>query len=107
MVMLEKIDDVIDVENELKETISRKEILEKYYSLDPEIIENPLLREFVQDRNKAKMLLNGYSVELKQYMDSLQKKAAKLHSMITEQNAKMKYIDSKIIEQHIKLEGLS
>lgn len=93
---------VIDVEDE---TISRKEILEHYYSLDPETITNELLKEFVQDRRKAKIILDGHSVELKQYLDALQKKSAKLYAHISEQNAKMKYIDDKIVEHHVKSTG--
>lgn len=93
---------VIDVEDE---TISRKDILEKYHSLDPETINNELLKEFVQDRRKAKIMLEGYSIELKQYCDALQNKSAKMYADISEQNAKMKYIDDKIVEHHVKSTG--
>lgn len=96
--------EVINVISE--EVISRKTILETYIKADPEEIEDPVIHEFVVDRKKARDTLKAYSDELKMYMDKLQQKAAKLHGDITEQNARMKYIDDKIVERHIKITGL-
>ncbi len=95
---------VIDVKAE--ETISRKEIIEKYLDSDPKTIDDAIMKDFVQDRLKAKMVMAGHSSELKQYLSALQKKAAKLQVLISDQNGVMKYIDSKIVERHIQLTGI-
>ena len=97
---MESQSDVIDVE-----VVSRKEILEGYIREDPSKIDDPLLKEFLLDYKKAKTILEGQAQDLKQYLDALQKKAAKLHQGITEQNSRMKYISDKIMERHIHLQG--
>lgn len=91
---------------ELKETISRKEILEMYVNDDLDNISDENIKEYVQDRQVAKHKILGYTKELEHYLNNVQKMAAKLQAYISDANGVIKYVDDKIIQRHKSINNL-